>query len=152
MAEQAPITPPTRRETEEEKALREHMAKLALQSPDHLDASARQIISLVTALYAVLFGVLAVASDPLPTYLSWPVVRFLGAGATAVLGAALLAALVAANSRRYQYSPHSLTQQREAFEAMLRHKSGWLTVAVICFGLGLLALGALLVIVIWFIR
>jgi hypothetical protein len=152
MAEDRIVSVTIRDETPKETALRSKMVEFAWKSPDHLDASARQIISLVTALYALLFGVLAFASDPLPAYLTWAPVRFLGAGATAALGAALLAALAAANARRYQYSPQSLTQQSEAFEAMLRYKSTWLNVAVICFGLGVLALGTLLVGVIWFIR
>ena len=68
-------------ETEEEKALYDWFAKQALTSPHRLEAAARTIIGLVTALLGALFGVLAVADDPLPSYFWLPVVRPLGVAA-----------------------------------------------------------------------
>ena len=55
-----------REETPDEAATDLWFAKQALASPDTVDSAARLLVSLVTGLLTVLFGVLAVAGDPLP--------------------------------------------------------------------------------------
>ena len=62
-----------------------------LKSPDNLESTARQIITLVTALLGVLFTVLAVAKDPLPCYFVHPVVHLWAQPASSCI-LALLAA------------------------------------------------------------
>lgn len=152
MSEETRVSVVKRPEAPEEQALREALDKLVWQSPDQLDAAARQIVTLVTSLYGVLFGVLAFANDPLPAYLTWPAVRALGAGATVALGLALGAALVASHARRYTTGQYHLEAMRQTFQAILQHKSRWLTIATVCFAAGLAALGALLVVVMWHIE
>ncbi|MBN1874572.1 MAG: hypothetical protein JXA33_10115, partial [Anaerolineae bacterium] len=54
-----------RPEPPEVKARREWFAQQSLAAPDTLEAGARVIVELGTALLSVLFGVLALAGDPL---------------------------------------------------------------------------------------
>ena len=136
----------SRAETPEERALRKWFAQQALASPDALEAAARTILSLVTALLGVLYGVLAVAEDPLPAYFRLPAVRWLGVGTVGALLVALVGTLGVVLPQRIQVSSARPDQQASAFAALLARKSRWLTVAVIAFGLGLVALGAVLVI------
>ena len=136
----------TRRETPEERTLRRRFAEQALASPDTLEAAARAILGLVTALLTVLFGVLAVASDPLPSYLRLPLVRGLGVGAVGALLVALVASLGVVLPRRIKIASARPDRQAEAFRDLVARKSRWLTVAVIAFGLGLVALGAVLIV------
>jgi hypothetical protein len=136
-----------REETEQERLLREELGKWALASPGRIEDAAREIIGLVTALYAVLFGILALAGDPLPAYLKLPEVRWLGALAALALGLALVAALTVIAPARYVFAGASLTQQSAVFDSVLGRKSRWLTAALVCFGVGAAAFGALLVVI-----
>lgn len=135
-----------REERPQEKALSEWFEKQVLASPDTLEAAARTILGLVTALLGVLFGVLAVAEEPLPSYLALPMVRGLGVGSVAALLVALLGALGVVLPRHVQVASARLDQQAEEFQRLLARKSRWLTVAVVAFGLGLAALGAVLIV------
>ncbi len=131
-----------RPETDQEKHLREWFDRAALASPDRLEAAARSILTLITALLSVLFAVLAVAQDPLPAYLRWPPVRWLGVGTVAALLVALVGALGVVLPRRTEVAGARPDQQRSTFEQLLARKSRWLTVTVVAFGLGLAALAA----------
>lgn len=135
-----------REETEEEKVLDDWFAKQAMASLDTLEAAARSILGLITALLGVLFGVLAVASDPLPGYLRIPLVRGLGVISVAALLAALFGALQVVLPRRVELSSARPDQQAQAFQDLLGHKSYWLRVAAVAFGLGLAALGLTLIV------
>ncbi len=135
-----------RPETEWEKDLGDWFKKQSLLSLDTLEAAARTILSLVTALLGLLLGVLAVTEDPLPAYFELPVVRWLGVGAVAALLAALVGTLGVLLPQQVQVAGARPDEQVQAFAGMLAHKSRWLTAAVIGFGLGLVALGAVLII------
>lgn len=135
-----------REETPEEKALDEWFEKQALASPDTLEAGARTVLGLVAGLLGVLFGVLAVASDPLPAYLRLPAVRWLGVGTVVALLVALVGALGVMLPRRIRVSSARPDRQAAAFQKMLARKSRWLTLTVIAFGLGLVALGTTLIV------
>ena len=135
-----------REETEAEKALEEWFAKQALASPDALDRAARTIVGLVTGLLGVLFGVLAVKAGDLPSYFWLDWMRPLGVGSVAGLLVALACALAVLWPRRIAVSRDRPDEQAKAFARLLRQKSGWLIAAIIGFGLGLLALGAVLIV------
>jgi hypothetical protein len=130
------------------KARREWFERQALAAPDTLEAVARTLTGLVTALLSVLFGVLTVAEDPLPAYLWIPLTRPLGITAVVALLIALACALAVLLPHRLVVSPHRLDEQARAFQALLTRKSRWLTAGVIAFGLALLALGAILIVAI----
>ena len=136
----------SRAETPEEKALRKWFAKQALASPDALEAAARTILGLITGLLGMLFGVLAVASDPLPAYLGLPLARGLGVVTVGALLVALVGTLAVVLPREIKVASARPDQQASAFEVLLARTSRWLTLAVIAFGLGLATLGAVLVV------
>ena len=127
------------------KARREWFEKQALAAPDTLDAAARTLIGLVTGLLGVLFGVLAVTADSLPAYFWLPLTRPVGIACVSALLVALACALVVVLPRRIAFSPHRLDEEARAFEDLLNRKSRWLAVSVIAFGVGLLALGVILI-------
>jgi hypothetical protein len=135
-----------REETPGEAEMRQWFAQQALASPDTLDAAARLLISLVTGLLTLLFGVLAVAGDPLPSYLAhWPV-RVLGVVSVVALLAALGAALGAVLPARLAADPARPARQAAAFAELVRRKAGWLRGAVVAFGLGMAALSLALIV------
>jgi hypothetical protein len=131
--------------TEVERALGEWYVKGALSSPDRLEAAARTITGLVTALLGVFFAVMAVAEHPLPSYLWLGWVRPLGVGSVLGLLVALVCALGVILPRPVRVSSHRLDEQAAEFERLLDRKSRWLWAAVIAFGAGLVALGAILI-------
>ena len=133
-------------ETPKEQALREWFAKQALASPGTVEAAARTIIGLVTGLLSILFGVLAVAGDPLPSYLWTPWVRPLGVTVVVTLLIALICALVVVLPRKVAVSHHQPEEQAKARQALLARKSRWLKVAIVAFGAGLVALGAVVIV------
>lgn len=135
-----------RLETAEESGLREWFDKQALAAPDNLEAAARQLITLATGLLSVLFVVLAVADDPLPAYLAYPSVRWLGAAVVCLLLLSLAASFGAIFPFRDSANSARPDEQRAAFGRILNRKSRWLGVAAVTFLLGLIALGAVLLI------
>lgn len=133
-------------ETPAEKARPEWFEKQALASPDTLEAAARTILGLVTGLLTVLFSVLALASDPLPAYLKQPAVRWLGVGTVLAMLLALIGTLGVVLPQRIKVASGRPDEQARAFQELLAGKARWLTASVIFFGLGLVALGAALII------
>lgn len=132
-------------ESEKEKRLREWLAEQELKSVDNLEAAARQLISLVTALFGILFGVLTVSSDPLPAYFAYPVLRILGVSSIVLLLLTLVGALVVVipiPQRNYAQKPD---KQAELVENLLLRKMWGLYSAAILFGLALVLLGIILV-------
>lgn len=136
-----------RAETPAEKALYEWFQKQSLASPDTLEEAARLIIGLVTGLLGALFGVLTVASNPLPKYLGDPVVRTLGIVDVVFLLFALIASLAVVLPRRWTFNPTQPASEIATFEKILNRKSSALLVALIAFGAGVVALGVVLVVV-----
>ena len=134
-----------REETPDEAATRRWFAKQALASPDTVDSAARLIISLVTGLLTVLFSVLAVAADPLPAYLGHPAIRALGVLSVLFLLVGLLFSLAVVMPRRVEADAARPSSQAQAFVDLLEKKVGWLRVAVIVFGLGVVSLGGALI-------
>lgn len=136
-----------RAETPAEKALYEWLQQQSLASPDTLDQAARLIIGLVTGLLGALFGVLAVASNPLPKFLSDPRVRALGILDVVFLLFALIAALAVVLPRRWTFSPTQPASEMAVLEKILNRKASALLVATLAFGAGSVILALTLVIV-----
>jgi hypothetical protein len=136
-----------REELPAEKAVHDWFQTQSLASPDSLEQAARLIIGLVTGLLGALFGVLTVASTPLPAYLHEPTIRWLGAIAVALFLVSLLASLAVVFPRRWTFNPAQPATQVAVFQKILEHKSSALLVATIAFGAGIVALAVVLVIV-----
>lgn len=135
-----------RPETPEEARLRKWWAEQAVAAPDNLEAAARQIIGLVSGLLGVLFGVLALAGDPLPAYLQRDEIKVAGVSAIVLLLMALLAGLVVVVPQADIVPRARPDKQAEKFVALVGRKSSALGLASVCFGLGVVAFGAALII------
>jgi hypothetical protein len=138
-----------REETPAEAARREWFEKQALAAPDNLEAAARQIIGLVTALLGVLFGVLTVAGDPLPGYMQLLIIRWLGIAVVVSLLLALLTSLLVILPFKRETASGKPDSQERVFREILNFKSYFLFWGAVLFGIGLLALGIILIIAIW---
>lgn len=136
-----------RQEPEEAAILRKWFMEQALGSPDTLDQAARLLIGLVTGLIGVLFAVLTVAEEPgkLPAYMGEPWMRWLGVTSIGLLLSALLAALKVALPEKITFTPARTDELQRTFAELLEGKSRWLKVATITFGLGVTALGVVLI-------
>jgi hypothetical protein len=132
------VRPPT----PDEEALVALFAEMEKESLGTLDTGGRQVITLVTGLLGLFFGVLALKDAP--TYLSYVEVQILGVLAVGLYFAALLLALAVVRPRRYEFSRRSLTDMRRQLESMRRIKSVNLDRAHLAFGLGSLAMALLL--------
>ncbi len=131
----APLTP-------EDEALQSLFRNLEKNSLETLEAAARQIITLVTTLLGLFFGVLALKDDP--AYLSALPVKALAALALGAFLAALFLALDVVLPRLQNYNRRDLTEMRRLYAALLRRKSGSLRRAQRAFGLGALLLFGLI--------
>lgn len=115
---------------------------LEQKSLDTLESAARQLITLVTTLLGLFFGVLAFKDNP--RYLQIPAVRALGGLAAGFYVLALFLALDVVMPRRLEVPLASLTQMRQLLRALFDRKSRSLRWAQIAFALGTLALLALI--------
>src|SRR5438552_1295444 len=97
--------------TEDDQRLLQIFDKIEESSSEHLDEGARQIIQLVTALYGVIFGVLALGADKVGAELHVSLVLGLGIFAVLAFFVALLAALWAVLPQPYYYRPANLTDK-----------------------------------------
>ncbi len=131
--------------TDEEQDLTSWFEKQEAESISNLEAGARQIISLITAFYGLIFGVIALGQDKFENTLQSPWVIGLGSAAVVVLLLALGAALLGVAPRRYRYRKASLDDMRAAYDKILARKSGSLLWANILFGLGLVVFAALII-------
>ena len=135
--------------TPEEETLHRWFEEQEKDPPKPLEEGAKQIISLVSALFSVVFGILALADNPLPVYLTQLPVRVLGAVAVLAYLVALLAALVVVLPGAYRHAAASQTQRLAAFRALMRRKVIGLRVALFAFALGSVAFAALFLVVLW---
>lgn len=140
----------TQREpTDEEKDILAWFEKQEAESIANLEAGARQIISLVTAFYGVLFGVLSLGSDSFAAALGQPWIAWSAIFAVFLLLAALLSALAVVIPFAYSYGEKRLDQQQAAYRQMLDHKSTWLHRAMLFFGLGVFFFAVLIGLLLW---
>lgn len=137
----------TRIATAQEDAVARWFAEQQQDPTKHLDAGAQQLITLVSALYTVVFGMLAFANDPVPAYLARVEVRASGTLVVLSYLVALLASLVVVLPWSYDYSSSSQTQMERVFQAIVRRKRRGLRVALGAFGVGSIALAVLLLLI-----
>ncbi|HEU4325035.1 MAG TPA: hypothetical protein VFS21_17980 [Roseiflexaceae bacterium] len=135
----------TRAPTAEEEAQHQWFEEQQRDPTRNIEDAARQIIQVVSAFFAVIFAVLALAGNPRPDYLSDPLVR--GAGAVIVVCEllALLFALVVVVPSAYRYAPASQTQRQTVYAEMLRRKVWALRLALGLFAVGSVAFAALFI-------
>jgi len=117
---------------------------LEQKSLDVLEGAARQLITLVTTLLGLFFGVLAFKDNP--RYLACPAVRILGGLAAGLYVLALFLALDVVMPRRMEVSLANLTRMRRLLYGLFDRKSRSLQWAQVAFALGTLCLLAVIII------
>ena len=127
-----------RLETPQEAWLREWFEQQHRKNINTLEAGARQIITLVSTFYGLLFGILSLGSDKLEASLHLRAVLVPGTLAIFSLLIAIIAALgVILPLFGYQYNPDLPAEQEKAFGKLTRTKLIGFRVAVITFGFGI---------------
>lgn len=148
MAEQEKKPRRTRPPTPEETALNEWFAEQEKDPSKTLEEAAKQIIQLVSALYAVVFGILAFADNP--AYLGLLMVRLSGTVVVLTYLIALISALFVVMPRRYTYASASQSQRQVVFDKIIERKANLLRIAWISFGLASIALAVLLLSILFY--
>ena len=128
-------------ETAEDQALREWFDDQERRNIDRIDAGAKTIIQLVSAMYSVMFAVLALNAQP--AYLQQPWVRLLGGLAVLFLFAAMCAALAVVYPFQASYQQYNLSQMRHAQATILSSKVWGARISLVAFLGGMATLAAL---------
>ncbi len=126
-------------ESAQENEIRQWIAAQESRSIDNLEAGGREIVQLVTVLIGLVFAAINLGSDDLEAGLSLPLVVVTGFAAMLLLLAALGAALWVIFPFPSHYRPSSLTDQKALYARLLQRKAVALMLALICFGLGMVA-------------
>ncbi len=126
------IVPPLELD-ESDRALEALFARWEAESLSAIEAHARQIVSLCTALLAAFFGLLALPQAP--SFLALPGLRFLAGLTLLAFFSALVLALTALQPQRYAVPRADLTAKRHAAQTLLNRKYTALRRATAAFGL-----------------
>ena len=141
----------SRPETPAEARLRAFFDTQEKENLAGLEAGARQIITLVSAFYGVIFGVLALGKDKMEASLQIRSVVVAGGAAIFALLVAVIAALVVVLPLwGYAADPRKPAAQLAAYKRMLARKVWGLRVAVVTFAVGLAAFAWLVGGVLWY--
>ena len=120
--------------TDSDRRLIETMREMQAGSLETLEAAARQIITLVTSLLGLFFGILAFKDKP--DFLAFTEIKVFSMLAMGVYFAALFFALAVVIPRKYH--PEDLGEMRATLETMLAYKRNALRWAVAAFGIAVL--------------
>lgn len=145
------VPPPPMRakgsETAEQKALREWFEQQVDHNMGQIEEGARQINQLVTALFGVMFAVLAFGDSP--SILQLLPVKVLGSLAVFAYFFALLASLDVLYPWANAFRKGDLTDMRRTYDGILARKVRSLRVAMGGFGAGTICLGCLVLAALW---
>ena len=140
-----PIAGPARPEKPAEKELHTWLETQRLKSVDNLEAGARQIITLVSLFYSIIFAALALGKDSMEASAGYQIVLVPGTVAVFALLTAIIAALVVVLPLfGIRYNALKPAEERAAFERLLQLKVWGLRLSVIAFGIGLIAFAVLI--------
>lgn len=134
-------------EREEERELRLWFDEQERRNLERLEEGAKAITQLVTGLYGVLFAVFAFGDSP--SYLALPAVRWFGLLAVLAFFGSLLAALAVQYPWRTSYQEDNLSEMRDAYRTLRRHKAWGLRGALWSFVLGIGCFAALIFLILW---
>jgi hypothetical protein len=139
-AESAPLT-------KADEDLLEYFKNLERSSLDTIDGAARQIISLVTTLLGLFFGVLAFKDNP--TYLAMNLIKILGGLSAVVYIVALFFALDVVMPRSFNVPSADLAAMQKLLLDLFSQKSRSLLWSQIAFGAGTLGLLAVILLLLF---
>ena len=134
-------------EIPEDRRLREWFAEQEQRNFDRLEEGAKVIVQLVTALYGLLFTVLALSDQP--AYLRMPVVQWLGTLGMMAFFVALLSALVTLFPWRSTFQEDNLSEMKRLNEQVLNRKFWSLAVSLGAFLAGVCLLALMIIVVLW---
>lgn len=126
-----------------EKELLRIFDKWESESLSNIEGGARQIIQLVSALLGVMLAALALGDEKFAAALQAPLPIALAALTLLAWLAALLAALAVVIPGSHLLRRASLDDMRTVYQTLLAQKSLRMNVAVVAFGAGIVAFGAL---------
>jgi hypothetical protein len=127
--------------------LLEYFKNLERNSLDAIEGAARQIISLVTTLLGLFFGVLAFKDNP--SYLAADAIKILGVLSSGLYVIALFFALDVVMPRRFDIPAADLITMQKLLLNLFDHKNRSLLWAQITFGIGTLLLLAIIIILLF---
>jgi hypothetical protein len=130
-----------------ERARREWFEEQERKNVERLEEGAKSITTLVTGLYGVLFGVLALNDQP--NFLQRSTVQWFASISIAAFFIALLMALVTTYPWPTRAQRDNLTEMEIAYAALVRRKLNSLRISLILFLIGTLFLGALIGAILW---
>lgn len=133
--------------TKADEDLIEYFKNLQRNSLDVLEGAGRQIITLVTTLLGLFFGVLAFKDNP--SYLAFAEIKIIAGVAAGLYVVALFFALAVVMPRRIDIPTADLSAMRELLRSLFNHKSRWLFWAQGAFGAGTLLLLALILLLLF---
>jgi len=140
-----------RPETAEEARLRELFNSLEKENIPSLEKGARQIITLVSAFYGIIFGVLSFGRDDVGATLHLRPILIAGGTAIFAMLIAIIAALVVVLPLwRYAADERLPAEQRTAYQRLLARKVWGLRIATIAFGAGIAAFAWLIGSMLWY--
>jgi len=141
----------SRLETPEEARLREFFDEQEKKNIETLEAGARQIITLVSAFYGVIFGVLSFGHASVdPTLHLRPVLAAGGTAIFAMLIAIIAALVVVLPLWSYTADARLPAEQLSAYQRLLARKVRGLRISVIAFGVGIAAFAWLISAMLWY--
>ena len=141
-----PMTP-VGPETEENRALREWFEQQVHNNMAQVEEGARQINQLVTAMFGVMFAVLAFGDSP--DILQLFSVKVLGSLAVGAYFFALLASLDVLYPWASRFEKNDLTDMRRTYDRILARKVRSLGIAMGGFGVGTVFVGGLVLAALW---
>lgn len=130
--------------TPEENQLLARFAQWEAESLTNLESGARQIIQLVSALFGVMLGTLALGDEKFALALQAPLVKWCAGLALLAWLIALLTALAVVIPGEFRPRRSSLDDMRTTYSILLQNKIQWLYCAVVAFGAGIVAFALLL--------
>lgn len=130
--------------TPEENQLLARFAQWEAESLTNLESGARQIIQLVSALFGVMLGTLALGDEKFAAALQAPLVKWCAGLVLLAWLIALLTALAVVIPGEFRPRRASLDDMRITHSTLLQNKSQQLYCAVVAFGAGVVAFACLL--------
>lgn len=134
-------------EQQEDRELREWFETQRRGNIERLIAGGQTLIQLITGVYGVLFGVLALNDQP--AYLKQPTVQWFGSIGVCLFFVALITATTVVVPRRNPYQANNLTELPQVYRDIVKRKATMLMVAQVCFVLGIGCVVGVILAIVW---
>jgi hypothetical protein len=130
----------TEKEPASQTALVKWFAEQRLKSMDNIEAAARQIITLCTALLGSLLGLMALSEETLPRHMQWSGIQWISGIGVVCLFIALACGLYVILPSRKPVNLNDPDALEAAFDRLVFQKNVGLQLSTIIFGIAMLCL------------